>query len=680
MHTNISSALDWLDIWKLRVLVLASTVIQVFLLVYGSARRAPVERWFRVCIWLAYLAGDSVAIYGLATLFNRHSRAAPVRSTLEVLWAPVLLIHLAGQEQITAYSIQDNELWGRHVVTLVAQVAIALYVFCQSWSGERRLLVAAILMFIIGIYKFSTKPWALKRATFGNLVGSPASVARRKKLTGFSRRGSGFWTALTTPIATLRSKAELFLSDDLEERRAWLQAWAEQEEIEATEEELSLCAYVEKAQHAADGPASQVFLAETEAFAADLLVPYSRRLKILQFMRNIACKKNRSAFTVRQGLDEVYYRLYTRAKVALTPIGINLRLLTFSLAAAAIALFARTPKPHDDGADVKVTYILFCSIALLELLSFANIFFLKFECVVFPASYKHCHMIYQQSLISSVGRRRKPTTLLGLATLVSLDDLVIRRWYITQTPASESIHEAVLAHINKGWGEYIRGDAAKYKSFNALRGRWAVRNHQGLRSYIVKWPFDQSVLIWHVATEICFHHADVAGGAPRKLARVISCYMAYLLSAQSEMLMLGTRRHLFSTAMDDVEVMLRYSDLDAASCDDHSIGCAILRTARRGPSMYREDVGPLIPKACKLADALLQLQEEETWEMVQGVWVEMLCYAASRGRGYLHAVSHGERWELLSRVWLLMCYMGMETLADRLQRTGYDDQAEDGGC
>jgi hypothetical protein len=206
-----------------------------------------------------------------------------------------------------------------------------------------------------------------------------------------------------------------------------------------------------------------------------------------------------------------------------------------------------------------------------------------------------------------------------------------------------------------------------------------VRDHHGLRSYIVTLPFDQSVLIWHVATEICFHHADAAGGAPRKLARAISCYMAYLLSARPEMLMLGTRHHLFSTALDDIEVMLRCSD-DLVDSDDRSIGCAILHA----PSMmYKEDVGPLTPKACELADALLrqfQLQEEETWEMVEGVWVEMLCYAASQGRGYQHAVCHGERWELLSRVWLLLCYMGMETLADRLQREGYDDQAEDGGC
>ncbi|RLM58908.1 hypothetical protein C2845_PM18G05240 [Panicum miliaceum] len=678
MDINISGTQDWLDIWKLRILVLVSTVIQLFLLMYGSARRAPVARWLRVCIWLAYLAGDSLAIYGLATLFNRHSRAAPVRSTLEVLWSPVLLIHLAGQDQITAYSIQDNELWGRQVVTLVSQVAIALYVFCQSWSGDRRLLVAAILMFIIGIYKFSTKPWALKRATFGNLVASPPSVAQRKKLSGFRHRFADRWKEVfTKPIGMLRSTPELFLADDIEQCDGWLQAWAEQEEMEATEEELSLREYVEKVQQAADASVSSVFLHETEAFAADLLVPYSRRFKILQFMRNIACKKDRSVSAVMRGLDEVYYRLYTRAKVALTPIGVNLRLLTFSLAVVAIALFARTPKPRDDWADVKVTYILFSSIALLELLSFLNFSTLKFGIVPFPASYADFDLIYQQSLISSAARRRKPSWLLWLAALVSLDDLVMRRWYINQTPGMKRIHWAVLAHITKGWGEYIHGDPALYREFNNLRGQWAVRNHQEVLSYIVNWPFDQSVLIWHVATEMCFHHADTGGGPPRKIAQAISCYMMYLLSARSELLMLGTRRHLFSNSLDDIKIMLQYSDLDDACSDHRSTASAILRTERRGTLLHRDSIGPLIPKACQLAEALLQElqhQKEETWQMVQDVWVEMLCYAASRGRGYMHAVSHGERWELLSHVWLLLCYMGMETLADRLQRAGDENK------
>ncbi|PVH34048.1 hypothetical protein PAHAL_8G124700 [Panicum hallii] len=361
-------------------------------------------------------------------------------------------------------------------------------------------------MFIIGIYKFSTKPLALKRATFGNLVASPPSVALRKKLSGFRHCFGDFWNGRWIPFSVSLSTPEVILADDIEQCVGWLQAWAEQEEMEATEEELSLREYVLKVQQAPDASVSSVFLHETEAFAADLLVPYSRRVKILQFMRNIACKKDRSAIAVRMGLDEVYWRLYTRAKVALTWIGIEVRLLTFSLAAVAIALFARTPKPHDDSADVKVTYILFSSIALLELLSFLNIFTLRFGNRVAACLPCYCDpdLIYQQSLISSAARRRKPSWLLWLAALVSLDDLVMRHWYINQTPGMERIHEAVLAHITRGWDEYIHGDPALYREFNNLRGQRAVRNHQEVLSYIVNWPFDQSVLIWHVATEMCF--------------------------------------------------------------------------------------------------------------------------------------------------------------------------------
>jgi hypothetical protein len=40
-----------------------------------------------------------------------------------------------------------------------------------------------------------------------------------------------------------------------------------------------------------------------------------------------------------------------------------------------------------------------------------------------------------------------------------------------------------------------------------------------------------------------------------------------------------------------------------------------------------------------------------------------------RCRGYLHAKSLGKGGEYLSYIWLLMSYMGMETLAERMQRT-----------
>jgi hypothetical protein len=81
---------------------------------------------YRFFIWLAYLGGDALAIYALATLFNRQQklqhRSSDVSQNLEVLWAPILLWHLGGHVAISAYNIEDNELWSRHILTAVAQV------------------------------------------------------------------------------------------------------------------------------------------------------------------------------------------------------------------------------------------------------------------------------------------------------------------------------------------------------------------------------------------------------------------------------------------------------------------------------------------------------------------------------------------------------------------------------
>jgi hypothetical protein len=89
---------------------------------------------------------------------------------LEFMWVPVLLIHLGGHPTISAYSLEDNELWKRHVLTFVSQVTVALYVFYKWWSGEKRLLQAAVLLLVVGVLKFSQKPWALMLGKLSTLV------------------------------------------------------------------------------------------------------------------------------------------------------------------------------------------------------------------------------------------------------------------------------------------------------------------------------------------------------------------------------------------------------------------------------------------------------------------------------------------------------------------------------
>src|SRR5207253_456684 len=86
-------------------------------------------------------------------------------------WAPFMLVHLGGQDTITAFSKQDNELWRRHLLSMVTQVAVAGYVVAKqaSWP-DRRLRAATVLMLLSGCFKCAKRTFCLYRASPGRLT------------------------------------------------------------------------------------------------------------------------------------------------------------------------------------------------------------------------------------------------------------------------------------------------------------------------------------------------------------------------------------------------------------------------------------------------------------------------------------------------------------------------------
>jgi hypothetical protein len=92
---GLSSAIDWWDEWKLCILVLCSLFIQFFLFFSDYVRLLYALRRLRVLVWLAYIGGDALAVYTLATLFNRQKQQQATADgeggsiALEVIWAPV---------------------------------------------------------------------------------------------------------------------------------------------------------------------------------------------------------------------------------------------------------------------------------------------------------------------------------------------------------------------------------------------------------------------------------------------------------------------------------------------------------------------------------------------------------------------------------------------------------------
>ncbi|KAJ6991932.1 hypothetical protein NC653_015317 [Populus alba x Populus x berolinensis] len=119
--------------WELRAMILLSLSLQIFLTITGSQRKYTAGIWFGKFVWLAYLSAGWFATITLGILARSQGGSESKGTTsnasfIPAFWAPMLLVHLGGPDTITAYSVEDNELWSRHLLQLLTQLAVAFYV------------------------------------------------------------------------------------------------------------------------------------------------------------------------------------------------------------------------------------------------------------------------------------------------------------------------------------------------------------------------------------------------------------------------------------------------------------------------------------------------------------------------------------------------------------------------
>ncbi|KAL7224407.1 hypothetical protein ACSBR1_025789 [Camellia fascicularis] len=151
------------DVWNVRMLVLLSLTLQIILFVFGKRRKNMSSIWINVIVWLAYIMADSVATVALGKLSDAQNNIPNPNNALQALRAPLLLLHLGGPDTITAYSLEDNQLWMRHFLGMGVQAIVAIYVIVMSW---RHFWFSYMLIptFVAGIIKYGERTWALKLA------------------------------------------------------------------------------------------------------------------------------------------------------------------------------------------------------------------------------------------------------------------------------------------------------------------------------------------------------------------------------------------------------------------------------------------------------------------------------------------------------------------------------------
>lgn len=347
--------------WQIQLVVLASFTLQIFLFFSGSIRRYSANALLRLLIWLAYVGADMVAVYTLGLISQQDENATTLvgchqtkesdastggtRShTLAFFWAPFLLIHLGGQDTVTAFSIEDNNLWLRHLLNLTIQVCLALYAFWKSIGGVNpRLLAPAILVFLAGIIKYGERTWALKCGSRDGLKETSLPVLPKLNVEVDKNSYAGTICYVLGSIVSIRDLFSGRTISHMKEREVF--------------------------RFRGDRPLDQV-------------------AKLLEVE-----------------LAMMYDDLYTKAMVLRTRIGVVLRCISqVSLIASFVLFLVGNSKHEYNRADVSITYVLFIGGFGLEVCAFILIMVSPWTWAFFKA--RKCDRLARVSwllLSSSIG-------------------------------------------------------------------------------------------------------------------------------------------------------------------------------------------------------------------------------------------------------------------------------------
>ncbi|KAL6334834.1 hypothetical protein AAG906_022823 [Vitis piasezkii] len=263
--------------WELRFMVLLSLFLQIVLIIFSNRRNQ----------------GDS------------EGKLLDPNYTLMAFWAPFLLLHLGGPDTITAYSLEDNELWLRHLLGLVVQVGVAFYVFLRSWAGTR-LTFLSIPMLVAGIIKYGERTWVLRSASKNHFRDS----------------------LLPVPDP----------GPDYADFMKGYSSWKDERQVDRTGRRL---------------------------VKSHFNLPLVMALLFLGIIRYMSSE---DAFKVAEmELNFMYDVLYTKATVIYSLLGILLRSTSFSFTISTLAAFHFFIDKHEfSNIDIDITYLLLFGAIFLE--------------------------------------------------------------------------------------------------------------------------------------------------------------------------------------------------------------------------------------------------------------------------------------------------------------------------
>ncbi|KAJ1277003.1 hypothetical protein BS78_05G260900 [Paspalum vaginatum] len=169
--------------WWNRVVVGCSVGGHVGLVLLAGIRRRESRSFGMGLLWLAYQAVDQSAPFFLSNLSLGGNTL--LEQQLFVLWVPSVVAHLAGPDNITAFSLEDNKLSLRIYFGTILQIAKIVWLMYTQFKiviSRGALFWASLVMIVVGICKYVEKVRALWKADFGNIGDSSSKKKQPQRL------------------------------------------------------------------------------------------------------------------------------------------------------------------------------------------------------------------------------------------------------------------------------------------------------------------------------------------------------------------------------------------------------------------------------------------------------------------------------------------------------------------
>ncbi|KAK9949551.1 hypothetical protein M0R45_005068 [Rubus argutus] len=710
------------DEWNLRSFIILSLSLQTFLILFAPLRKRTSSKWLMVPIWLAYLLADWAANFAIGLIASRQTdtESSPDNGGLLAFWAPFLLLHLGGPDTIIAVAMEDNALWPRHFLGLIFQAVAAVYVFIMQSSPQNKLRWPTLLLFFPGLVKYGERTRALYLASLESLKETMPEPGPdyAKYLDVYSTR-----KAANLPITIHTQEAG---------------PGSESKNVTYRLEEVNInnISLVQGAHHLFQTSMGLIIdlvfnfhqRSESRAYFLERTPEdaYTLIATELNFMYEALYTKayvvhSRWGYILRATsfgvicIALVFFNKLEKHGFHWLDVGVTYSLLFGAIALDAIALSMLLLSDWTVAAVYKFgeNKSKIATVLLKKYLDFKRS--LRSTTRQSPTCLERTRYLLFRRWSESVSGFSFINYSLQECGRVSVDrpasttkDLSRYCLCLYRTIISFLSHLS-LKIIERLCLKYLR-DELKYKSSETVtkelwnfifeelkskssvadvpetgsklcssRGEWVLgeryKNHPELLSSVAGVTYDGSVLLWHIATELCYYEEEMSNenrkkedmsNERRQYSKMMSDYMLYLLIMQPALMssVAGIGQKRFRDTVAEAKQFFKKRGLGKGGKPDRrNLGEACKKLLKVDTLVKPVDVKGNISKsvlfdACILAKELKKL-EGLKWKLISEVWVELLSYAASHCRAQSHAQLLSKGGELVTFVWLLMARFGI---------------------